>query len=167
MSLVPWRAPDDNYFDTWRNRDLVPYWRRPWRDDFALGLHPRDVFAPLAQEIWNFERQARELECQMRGRVTVYGPITSNNGFEVCLDVRQFRPNEITVKTVGNSIIVEGGHVEWLRGYNSRQFYRRYDLPPSFDAEFITSELSDDGFLTIRAPPPRPFRARSVSIKRV
>ncbi|KAJ6640738.1 Protein lethal(2)essential for life, partial [Pseudolycoriella hygida] len=34
------------------------------------------------------------------------------DGFQVCLDVQQFAPNEISVKTVDNDIVVEAKHEE-------------------------------------------------------
>ncbi|KAJ8963110.1 hypothetical protein NQ318_018575 [Aromia moschata] len=50
---------------------------------------------------------------------------------QVILDVQQFAPNEIVVKTNGNSIIVEGKHEEKQdeHGFISRHFVRRYVLP--------------------------------------
>lgn len=73
---------------------------------------------------------------------------------QVILDVQQFSPEEITVKTVSNNIIIEAKHEERQdeHGYVSRQFLRRYVLPPSHDVNNITSSLSSDGVLTITAP---------------
>lgn len=50
---------------------------------------------------------------------------------QVILDVQQFTPNEITVKTTDKHIIVEGKHEEKAdeHGYISRHFVRRYQLP--------------------------------------
>lgn len=58
------------------------------------------------------------------------------------------------MKTVGNNIIIEAKHEERQdeHGYVSRQFLRRYVLPPSHDVINITSSLSSDGVLTITAP---------------
>ncbi|KAK1131433.1 Protein lethal(2)essential for life [Melipona bicolor] len=73
---------------------------------------------------------------------------------QVILDVQQFSPEEITVKTVGNDVIVEAKHEERQdeHGFVSRHFVRRYVLPPSHDVINITSSLSSDGVLTITAP---------------
>lgn len=70
------------------------------------------------------------------------------------LDVQQFAPNEITVKTSGNSIIVEGKHEEKQdeHGFISRHFTRRYLLPSDHDIEGVVSSLSSDGILTVTAP---------------
>lgn len=73
---------------------------------------------------------------------------------QVILDVQQFSPDEITVKTVDNHVIVEAKHEEKQdeHGYISRHFVRRYVLPPSHDLANVTSTLSSDGVLTITAP---------------
>ena len=73
---------------------------------------------------------------------------------QVILEVQQFSPEEITVKTVGNQVIVEAKHEERQdeHGFVSRHFVRRYVLPPSHDVFNITSSLSSDGVLTITAP---------------
>lgn len=82
-------------------------------------------------------------------------PQISVRSAQVILDVQQFLPEEITVKTVGNNnIIVEAKHEERQdeHGFVSRHFVRRYVLPPSHDVINITSSLSSDGVLTITAP---------------
>lgn len=73
---------------------------------------------------------------------------------QVILDVQQFSPDEITVKTVDNYVIVEAKHEERQdeHGYISRHFVRRYVLPPSHDLVNVTSTLSSDGVLTVTAP---------------
>lgn len=73
---------------------------------------------------------------------------------QVILDVQQFSPDEITVKTVDNYVIVEAKHEERQdeHGYISRHFIRRYVLPPSHDLVNVTSTLSSDGVLTVTAP---------------
>lgn len=73
---------------------------------------------------------------------------------QVILDVQQFSPDEITVKTVDNHVVVEAKHEEKQdeHGYISRHFVRKYVLPPSHDLINITSTLSSDGVLTITAP---------------
>ncbi|KAB0803986.1 hypothetical protein PPYR_00956 [Photinus pyralis] len=74
--------------------------------------------------------------------------------FQVILDVQQFSPSEITVKTSNNSVIVEGKHEEKQdeHGYVSRHFIRRYVLPQEHEIESVVSSLSSDGVLTITAP---------------
>jgi len=80
------------------------------------------------------------------------------DGFQVCLDVQHFAPNEINVKTVDNTILVEANHEERPdeHGYISRHFKRRYDLPKGFNVKDVVSSISSDGILTIKAPPTAP-----------
>lgn len=70
------------------------------------------------------------------------------------MDVQQFAPSEITVKTVNNQVIVEGKHEEKQdeHGYISRHFVRKYLLPPDTEPQDVSSSLSSDGVLTITAP---------------
>lgn len=70
------------------------------------------------------------------------------------LDVQQFKPKEITVKTKDNFVIVEGKHEEQQdeHGYISRHFVRRYMLPENHEPADVVSSLSSDGVLTITAP---------------
>ncbi|CAG0897989.1 unnamed protein product [Darwinula stevensoni] len=72
----------------------------------------------------------------------------------VNLDVQQFAPEEISVKTVENSVVIEGKHEEKRdeHGFISRHFQRRYLLPDNVRPESIQSSLSSDGVLTVTAP---------------
>lgn len=88
------------------------------------------------------------------GRERILSKLTALSDPQVILDVQQFSPDEITVKTVDNHVVVEAKHEEKQdeHGYISRHFVRRYVLPPSHDLVNITSTLSSDGVLTITAP---------------
>lgn len=76
------------------------------------------------------------------------------DGFEVKLDVEHFKPEEITVKTVDNSIIIDAKHEEKKDdvGSVSRHIVRRYDLPKGYNPEQVVSSISSDGILTIKCP---------------
>lgn len=78
------------------------------------------------------------------------------DGFQVCVDVHHFQPSEISVKTIENSVIIEGKHEERDDGHGSvmRHFVRKYSLPKEYDMSAIHSSLSSDGIITIKAPPP-------------
>lgn len=87
---------------------------------------------------------------------------TDKDKYQVCLDVKQFSPEEITVKTVGRQVIVEGKHEkkDTDNGFISRRFVRKYLLPEQYKVEEVSSNLSSDGVLSILAP-----REKSESIK--
>lgn len=79
-----------------------------------------------------------------------------NDGFQVALNVENFKPEEVTVKVVDNTIIVEAKHEERSEdneSYVSRQFSRRYILPNEYNIKDVVSTLSADGILTVKVPP--------------
>lgn len=110
---------------------------------------------------------------QLQRRGEAKNPVSTlgKDGFQVCMDVQQFAPNEITVKTVDNSVVIEAKHEEKQddQGYVSRHFVRRYVLPKEYDVQQVVSTLSSDGVLTVKAPPPTPKeiqgRERTVQIQ--
>ncbi|XP_013117382.1 heat shock protein 23 [Stomoxys calcitrans] len=87
------------------------------------------------------------------------GPVstTGQDGFQVCMDVQQFKPSELNVKVLDNCIVVEGKHEEREdnHGYISRSFVRRYVLPKGYNPENVVSTLSSDGVLTVSVPKPQ------------
>lgn len=76
--------------------------------------------------------------------------------FEVCIDVQHFKPEEISVKTEKNSILVHAKHDEKQdeQGFILREFTRRYELPKGLKAEDVVSSLSSDGILSIKCGTP-------------
>lgn len=80
---------------------------------------------------------------------------TPEDGFQVSLNVQNFKPEEVEVKVADNNVIIEAKHEERNEddSYVSRHFSRRYALPENCNIKDIVSTLSKDGILTIRAPP--------------
>ncbi|KAH0951156.1 hypothetical protein HN011_005521 [Eciton burchellii] len=154
---------------------IVPLVFRDWWDDFdrpvsrlldqhfGTGLHRDDLISGLSGLGFNrpslrsifgnsYYRPWRNVARQnSSGSSTIQ---LEKDNFQVILDVQQFSPDEITVKTIDNQIIVEAKHEEKQdeHGYISRHFVRRYVLPSSHDLANVTSTLSSDGVLTITAP---------------
>ncbi len=132
---------------------MLPFMLSPsddiWHwEDFA----PR----PFIQPVSRVHRIVPKQKCNVKespGKQSLIG----KDGFQMCLDVVHFKPNEISVKTVGNQVIIEGKHQERQddHGFISRQFSRRYVLPEGYDPNTITSNLSSDGVLTVKAPKPK------------
>lgn len=148
---------------------LVPLLYRDWWDDeeffrpsrlldqhFGTGLRRDDLLnsisVPSRNSLRNYFRpwRAPALARQDSGSTITQ----DKDKFQVILDVQQFAPNEITVKTTGNSIVVEGKHEEKQdeHGFISRHFVRRYVLPQEHDINEVVSSLSSDGILTVTAP---------------
>lgn len=100
----------------------------------------------------NWQQIARWQERQFAPPATI-----GKEGYQVSLDVSEYKPNELTVKTVNNSVIIEGKSEQQQDeqgGYSSRNFLRRFVLPEGYDPEQATSSLSSDGLLTIHVPNP-------------
>lgn len=139
--------------------DVIPYWRQrhsPWINDFGYGLQPHEVKMDVPVQLRFLERRMRQLAKKSGEATEVLEPTTGKHGFQVCVDVHQFKPKEITVKAVDHSVIIEAKHEERQdeHGFISREFRRRYILPEGYDAKTVTSELSTDGIMTVRAPLP-------------
>lgn len=123
----------------------------PSRSNFGLGLyHPSEFWiTPAERSLIRSLSKIPDFDgVEQKSHI-------GKDGFQVNLDVQHFQPNEISVKTVDNSVIVEAKHEERQdeHGYIKREFTRRYDLPKGFKAQDIVSSLSSDGILTVKAPP--------------
>lgn len=112
--------------------------------------------------------------CEATPRSTGVSEVVNDESkFEVRLDVSFFKPSEITVKVVGtDEVLVHGRHEERQdeHGYVSREFKRRYMLPPDVDPDQVSSEFlaDEEGVLVIRAakksPEPATIKERVVPI---
>jgi crystallin alpha B len=81
--------------------------------------------------------------------------VTNNKEkFQVDLNVSHFSPEEIKVTTRDKELVIEGNHEERMdqHGFVSRQFTRKYMLPKDVDPTTVSSSLSADGLLTVKAP---------------
>ena len=128
-----------NYWDVWN------FPQRLVHQNFGLDLREFDDF---------FDRQIQSANSGL-SEVT-----NDKSRFEVKLDCRHFKPEELVVKTKGNCIVIEGKHEEKddKNGFVSRQFTRRYALPEGCDPMKVVSSLSD-GYLKIEAPKDAPPEA--------
>ncbi|XP_041368904.1 alpha-crystallin B chain-like isoform X1 [Gigantopelta aegis] len=95
---------------------------------------------------------------RLRENYLLDNPIVQDgNGrkFRLQFDVRQFKPEEILVKTDGKLLSVHAKHEE--KGDNKssfREYHRQYLLPDQVNPESLVSKLSHDGLLSIDAPLP-------------
>jgi len=134
------------------------------------------MFLRMAEEMTRFPRmspfQSIMQEPRMWAGVTVprnwkqiarwqeqeYAPSATvgKEGYQVSLDVSVYKPNELTVKTVNNSVIIEGKSEQHddKQGFSSSHFMRRFVIPEGYDITKITSNLSSDGVLSINVPNP-------------
>lgn len=88
--------------------------------------------------------------------------------FRAEIDVHDFRGEEIAVKTVGHTILVECKHLEKedIFGSVARSFSKKYIIPPTFDMTLVSSKVSN-GILNVILPPPnnKLSEIRVVSVK--
>nr|XP_014103796.2 heat shock protein 67B3 [Bactrocera oleae] len=136
------------------NHDLYPnhiYRRLHERQHHPLDLGTLGLIARLGPHAHNLVAAKHSTEGSVVNRF-------GKNGFEVHLDVGLFKPEDLTVKIVDDSLVIEGKHEEREdeHGHISRHFARRYVLPKGYDEESIVSTLSSDGALTVRVPSPPP-----------
>uniref|UniRef100_A0A3Q4C0N0 SHSP domain-containing protein n=1 Tax=Mola mola TaxID=94237 RepID=A0A3Q4C0N0_MOLML len=75
-------------------------------------------------------------------------------GFTVKVDVKDFNPEDLTVKVIGDFVEVQGKHEEKKvgPGFTTRQFNRRYRIPKGVHTMALESAVSPDGILIISAP---------------
>ncbi|KAK4872768.1 hypothetical protein RN001_014797 [Aquatica leii] len=120
----------------------------------------------------DIERPLRMLERQMQMAEEAFPYLDRNNPsefqlcnrhdfvtqdkekFQVKMDVKHFTPEEITVKTTDeNMLIVEAKHEsENEKGSISRHYIRQFLLPEGHDIKKVETKLSGNGMLTITAP---------------
>ncbi|XP_030756503.1 GATA zinc finger domain-containing protein 14-like [Sitophilus oryzae] len=74
--------------------------------------------------------------------------------FQASVNVRHYKPDEITVKLNNDrTVTIQGKHEEKPgQGYISRQFTRHYTLPDDCDAQKMQTKLSSDGVLVLSVP---------------
>jgi len=127
---------------------------------FGGGIHPEQIAGPTnTHHAGNHHRSwMNSLELmdfnEADGDERKSG-IDKNGHYQVCLDIQHFAPNEISVRVEDRNVVIEAKHPERLDEFGaiSREFKRRYELPEGFDPKDITSSISSDGVLIVRAPP--------------
>lgn len=153
---------------------LLPYWglneirpRRLHDQVFGLPISTDDILTDLIEPVIgrHYIRPWRKLATTAKdagSKITV-----DKDKFQVELDVQQFKPDEVTVKTVDGCVVIEGEHEERKdeHGYVRRAFKRRYVLPEGFKEDSVEARLSSDGVLNVEARRPMQ-RERTITVTR-
>lgn len=171
-----------------RHRDKADWWdtwdypSRIFDQKFGVVLRDEDLFdrepfatrRPFTTLTSSPRRNQTTAVCEDASRSTGVSEVVNDDSkFEVRLDVSHFKPSEITVKLVGtDAVVVHGRHEERQdeHGYVSREFTRRYMLPPDVNIDDVVSEFlpESDGVLIVRAtkksPEPVTLQERVVPI---
>ncbi|CAG2114609.1 unnamed protein product, partial [Medioppia subpectinata] len=150
---------------------------RIFESHFGSNLTDDDFFAPMAvtpsyyvrRRPFRFVALNQSLNTQIRQLSGGTSPgirsvvpqsqeLVQSDKFQVMVDVSHFTPEELTVKTVDNTIVVTAKHEDRADdfGFISRQFSRKYLLPVDIDPLTVTSSLSPEGILTLQAPRKQP-----------
>lgn len=170
MSLVPMM-----FRDWWEDFDTPLRSSRLLDQHFGTGLRVDDLFSSLSTRTptspllrSGYYRPWRNTALARQDSGSTLN--LDKDKFQIILDVQQFTPEEITVKTTDRYVVVEGKHEEKQdeHGFVSRHFTRRYQLPSGYDPIDVVSTLSSDGVLTVTAPKkalPAPNPERSVPIQ--
>lgn len=150
----------------------MPYWFRHLRN-LAYQRDPlvravEDVFArdPFFKEPAKFIKQAlTPLDHGIEGIYSDSEVKVDGKKVEVHLDVQNFSPEQIQVKTVGNEIMVEGKkEVKKEDGWTKSHFERRFLLPEGFPPERVECHL-DKGKLKLVAFRSEPIQERTIPIQ--
>jgi len=93
-----------------------------------------------------------------------------NRKLQYSLDVRQFKPEEINIKTKDGALQVHAKHEEDTEhGKVYREYHRSCTLPKDLDPQTLKSQLGHDGVLRIEAPLPKaldaPPKEKKIAIK--
>lgn len=146
---------DFGFFD--RQRDLFSTWLKEFDDDWKS----MDFEASRSR----FDRQLEQIRKDLfkldtgSSMLKVDSPFitdpTGKKKLSLRFDCSQFKPEEISVKTMDKRLCVHAKHVEESPGRKVyREFTRDYTLPQAVDPLCLTSTLSKDGVLQIEAPAP-------------
>nr|WEY03231.1 heat shock protein [Tapes dorsatus] len=154
-SLVPLLKRDFGFFD--RQRDLFPDWVKEFDDEWKM----MDIESSRSRFDRELERLKKDLFKLDTGSsmLSVERPFVTdtvgNKKLSLRFDCSQFRPEEISVKTMDKRLCVHAKHTEESPGRKVyREFTREYTLPNNIDPLRLSSILSKDGVLQIEAPAP-------------
>ncbi|CAI9730151.1 Hypothetical predicted protein [Octopus vulgaris] len=90
-------------------------------------------------------------------KTSVQNPIiTEPDGsrkLQLQVDIGEFKPEEVVVKTMDRKLVVSARHEEKREGRTMhKEFNKEYELPESVDPMSVNAFLAEDGKLTIEAP---------------
>ena len=155
---------DFGFFD--RQRFLFSDWLRHFDDEFrALDRH--NSMLRFDQELDRIKGDLFRLDdASGLGKEShqLESPYVTdaegNRKLALRYDVSQFVPEEITVKTTDNEIVVQAKHQEETEGHKvHREFTRKFLLPQNVDPKTLKATLSKDGVLHVEAPAPNVLEA--------
>lgn len=153
--MVPLLTRDFGFFD--RQRDLFSDWVKDFDDEWK-SMDLETSRSRFDRELEKIRKDLFKLDSGS-SMLKVDSPFitdpTGSKKLSLRFDCSQFKPEEISVKTMDKRLCVHAKHVEESPGRKVyREFTRDYSLPHAVDPLRLTSTLSKDGVLQIEAPAP-------------
>ncbi|XP_009909198.2 heat shock protein beta-11-like [Dryobates pubescens] len=134
----------------------------------TLWPHAETIFTELQQEMARARQFMSSFEQLLSSQVAnavERAPSTSaaptqgsGEGFSICQDVKNFAPEELSVKVVGRKVVLVGQKETQSTdekgsfSYKYEALKREWDVPEEVDAEALTCSLTKEGQLRIEAP---------------
>lgn len=121
----------------------------------SLIHKPNPPLSPLKSPL--LRRRFAPLENNIRYPTDLVNPksqlVIKDGLFRIAIDVHDYLPNEVKLKSIGHSIVVDMKHDEKDDEFGTiaRSCRREFNLPPEMDMENITSWTSN-GVLYIKVP---------------
>ncbi|CAB3240077.1 unnamed protein product [Arctia plantaginis] len=152
---------------------LMPYWIRHLRNvasrdpmirafEDPFGVFSRD---PFFRDPMKYMKSITSPIDHVEGVYSDSEIKVDSKKVEVHLDVRNFTPEQISVKTVGNEVTVEGmKEIKRDSGWTKSHFERRFLLPDGFPPERVECHL-DKGKLVLVAFRSEPINERVIPIQ--
>lgn len=147
LSISLKSSNDDFRFDTF---DV--YEPRPKRSFSAR-------FTPYTKRRATSEIPTRRHDPILKRQVRVLPNTIIREGYKLTCDMKEFKPEEINVKVVENILSIEAksGEIKEAHGFVERHFVSKYTFPKGSNLDKITSSVSVDGILTVKATFPKPI----------
>jgi len=109
-----------------------------------------------------FDRDERSLFAANSEQNSISRVQYDDDSYKILVNVENYNPEELVIKTVDNTVIVEAKHEEKTpegRSYSTQSFNQSFTLPRGVNPESVTSALSKEGVLTITAPLPKAVKS--------
>lgn len=152
---------DDPFLDLHTNklvhglRHEFNYLRNQINKRFNLLNHnvTEDFFMPMSAE---------------RNIYPIYTDKEGNRHFKFSLNLPEFKPEEIKVKTVGKNLVVSAKtEIKTEKDYYLKEFSQSYQLPNDINLADLKSKLTNDGQLIVEALLPKLAEVKSIEEKTI
>ena len=150
----------------WGSGSMTSGAMAPWQDFVT-------PFKQMEQQMRKLDRQFSEMSQQMSMQMSQRMPMQMNKlnqdpyvvdsdgkrMYRLNFDLRQYKPEEIHVKTHNNMLSVHAKHEsDGESGKLYREFQQQFTIPEGIQLHSMSSVLRPDGVLCVEAPVPATFK---------